>query len=370
MKTVKISSFLFGIVFLVACQDDPETPSLIVPQTYDFQRNGQSSVSYSGQTDRLNQLSEIKDYLSKGNKKEVIIDANKLNAMFANTNGNGGGHFSFTSDRKLKDKTFAPDVAHFESQFEKMADASFAAAPASDGIAGFIARGSSTILVDENGHEYAQIIEKGLMGSVFLNQIYNVYLTDERVGDEIENTALDGSNNYTKMEHHWDEAFGYFGVPVDFPATTTNRFWGNYSNGRDALLNTNSLLMDAFKTGRAAIVAKRYDIKNEQREILYDGFELLAASTAIHYLNDAKEFLAADNLGEAFHSLSEAYAFTQALRLSPKKKITESQITQILTVNIGENFWDLAQTDLSGINQAISTLTSVYPELAPVKDSL
>ncbi|MBK6524212.1 MAG: DUF4856 domain-containing protein [Crocinitomicaceae bacterium] len=27
-------------------------------------------------------------------------------------------------------------------------------------------------------------------------------------------------DNITAMEHHWDEAFGYFGVPVDFQPTS------------------------------------------------------------------------------------------------------------------------------------------------------
>jgi hypothetical protein len=132
------------------------------------------------------------------------------------------------------------------------------------------------------------------------------------------------------------------------------------------------MLMDAFLTGRAAIVAKRYDVKNEQREIIYEGFELIAASTAIHYLNDAKDLLAEGeaSLGEAFHALSEAYMFVKALRLSPKKKISDSQITQILNTEIGENFWAIPETNLSGLNNSINILVTAYPELASIKDSL
>jgi hypothetical protein len=198
-------------------------------------------------------------------------------------------------------------------------------------------------------------------------------MTDDRVGDNVENSALDGQNNYTAMEHHWDEAFGYWGVPADFPANTDNlRFFANYSNGRDALLGTNSMLMDAFLTGRAAIVARNYPVKNEQREIIYEGFELVAASTAVHYLNDAKELFGEGeaSLGEAFHALSEGYMFIRALRLSPKKKITNAQLDEIFSTHVGENFWDLPETDLSGLDNAIDILVSAYPELADVKDAL
>lgn len=359
----------FGIL---SCNDDEdnETP-LLVPDTYEFERNGQSSVFYGGQTDRLNQLSEMKTYLQKGDMGEAI-SAQVLNDMYANTDGNGGGNFTFTSTGKqLKDKTFGPDVSFYEALFAKVEEVSAAPGTAANGTAGLIARSNgNNILVDENGHEFTQVVEKGIMGSVFLNQIYNAYLTDEKIGEEIENTALDATNNYTKMEHHWDEAFGYYGVPVDFPVTKTNRFWGNYSNGRDALLQTNSILMDAFKTGRAAIVTKRYEVKDQQREIIYEGFELIAASTAIHYLNDAKEFYAADESGDALHAMSEGYMFIKALRLSPKKRITDAQLTEIFDTHIGENFWAIKDTDLSGLDAAITTLVAAYPELGPVKGSL
>jgi hypothetical protein len=198
-------------------------------------------------------------------------------------------------------------------------------------------------------------------------------MTDARVGDDVENTALDGDNNYTPMEHHWDEAFGYWGVPVDFPNYKDNlRFFASYSNSRDPLIGSNEMLMNAFLTGRAAIVAKNYPVKNEQREIIYKGFELVAASSAIHYLNSAKELLSEGDasLGEAFHVLSEGYGFLRALRISPKKRITDAALNEILNTHVGENFWELRETDLSGLDKAVDLLVEAYPELADVKDAL
>ncbi|HEY8510472.1 MAG TPA: DUF4856 domain-containing protein [Cyclobacteriaceae bacterium] len=365
---------LAGALLFSCDNDDNGTPSLQIPDTYEFTRNGQSSVFYGGQTDRLNQTSEIKAYFQKGDKKEITLDAETLLAMYENAGGDGDGNFSFTSDRQLKDKTFPPDVAFFEDLFADAEDASAAGLDAANGTAGFITRkNGATMLVDANGHEYTQTFEKGIMGSVFLHQIFNVYMTDARVGDDVENTELDGSNNYTPMEHHWDEAFGYWGVPVDFPNNTANlRFFANYSNGRDPLIGSNKMLMDAFLTGRAAIVAKNYPVKNEQREIIYKGFELVTAATAIHYLNTAKELLGEGpaSLGEAFHALSEGYMFIRALRISPKKRISDANINAILNTHIGENFWELPESDLSGLDEAIDLLVDAFPELADVKDAL
>jgi hypothetical protein len=362
---------VFSLIAAACSDDDEEKEPVVVPETYSFERNGQTSVSYAGQEARINQLSEIKAYLKKGDSKTITLNADVLSAMYANTGGNGSGNFTFSAEGKqLRDKTFAADVAYFDNLLTKAAQTSAANVTASEGVAGFLTRSSgSTMLVDENGKEFTQVFEKGIMGSVFLNQIYNTYLTDEKTGDGVENTALDGSNNYTLMEHHWDEAFGYFGVPVDFPTTLANRFWGSYSNEMDALLGSNEELMEAFKTGRAAIVAKRYDVKNEQRDILYNKFELLNAAIAIHYMNETKTNFSVGHSTDAFHTLSEGYGFLRGLRLSPKKKITDAQLTSIMTL-IGENFWAIDENDLSRFDEVKDILVAAYPDLASIKDEL
>jgi hypothetical protein len=56
--------------------------------------------------------------------------------------------------------------------------------------------------------------------------------------------------------------------------------------------------------------------------------------------------------------------------LSPHSKIELSEIETILGTHIGNNFWDIADTDLSGLDDAIDALVVAYPELGPVKDSL
>jgi len=351
------------------------------PTTYEFLRNGTSSVYYGGQTDRLNMVEEIKAVLLTGDAGGLVSEQVLLD-MFANTGDNGGGNFSFSSTKQLKDKTFAPDLDDrlFENIFADAAAASIDgnnAVTASNGQAGLLTREDrgSTILVDANGREFTQLVEKGLMGAVFYHQIFNVYLTDDRTGDGVENVELVADQNYTPMEHHMDEAFGYWDPPVDFTSNwpsqlgDQDRFWSHYSNSVDDDLGTNDLIMNAYKEARAAIVNNDHTTKNQMRDLLYEYHELVAAAVAVHYINSTLAGLAENKIGEAFHTLSEAWAFTNALKYSPNKQITLEQLEQIMETDFGQggNFWNVTP---AGLNAAKATLVSVYPDLDPVKDDL
>ena len=385
---------IYPLVFTLVDQDDVTTDILArvttgrliePPVTYAFTRDGVSTVAYPGQTDRLDQLAEIKAYLRRGDAGELLSEQALLD-MFANTGDNGGGHFSFTSDRQLKNKTFAPDLDArlFETFFVSAAEASVAGnngVMAANGTAGLIVRENSgnTILVDENGREFTQLIEKGLMGAVIYNQIYNTYLTDDRIGRDVENIATAEGQSYTAKEHHMDEAFGYWSPPIDFtsgwPAerASEDRFWSHYSNTVDnvnnGLLGTNSLIMNAFIRARTAIVNNEPDVQDEQRDILYEGLDLVAAGVTVHYINSTLEALNEGNIGEAFHTLSEAWAFANALRYNPRRVLSVAQIEEMMESDFGAdgNFWNVTP---AGLNRAKNTLVEAYPQLLPVQDDL
>lgn len=366
------------VVALLSCDnnDDVVKPSLQTPEAYEFKRDGKSTVSYQGQTDRLAMVSEIKNYLASGS-----IQSQKLLNMFANENDPFTNADLNSSTKQLENKTFVADVQWFKDLFVEAENASAAGAAAAEGQAGTIERGTSGkfILVNGKGWEFTQLVEKGLMGAVFYNQIYNSYLSDAKTGDDVANETPVEGKNYTTMEHHWDEAFGYWGVPTDFPngnpvlPEAYDRFWAKYTNGRDALLGTNQLLMNAYLKGRAAIVAKQYDIKNEQKEIIYAGHELVAAATAVHYINAAMGDLSAGDTGNLFHHLSEGYAFVKALQYSPVKKLSQTEINEILNTNFGTdgNFWEITREGgLDLLKGAKAKLVAAYPELDAVKDQL
>jgi len=65
------------------------------------------------------------------------------------------------------------------------------------------------------GYMYNQLISKYLMGAVFYNQAVDNYLDEKLEADKKPNNKpYKKGKHYTGKEHVWDEAFGYFGIPV------------------------------------------------------------------------------------------------------------------------------------------------------------
>lgn len=332
---------------------------LNVPTTYAFTDGANNTVSYGGQTERLNQLTEMTTYMKTGTTAALSYPA--LTNMFANTGNNGGGNFSFTSTKKLQDKCLAADTSLFIDYMDSLAVASVDfASTATDGQAGTLTSGTSTYLFAANGIEYTQLIEKGLMGAVFLYQATSVYFGSDKMG--VDNTTAvnsGGGEYYTAMEHHFDEAFGYFGVPVDFPTNINGiKFWGKYCNTRDAQLGCNAIMMNAFKRGRAAISQDALTIRDEEILKIRKMWEKISAAQAVAYLEGAKTNFGVDN-AKFLHELSEAYAFILCLKYVPleTRVISYTQIDNLLTNTIGTNFWAVTQTDLTN---AINSLESIY----------
>ena len=356
-----------------------------LPETYEFTRDEVSTVSYPAQTDRLNQLAEMQSYLGTADAGELITEQALLD-MFANTGNNGGGNFSFSSDNQLQDRTFMADLntALFETLFADAATASTAGSMgtiAENGTSGLLTREveGSTMLVDGNGRAFTEVIEKGLMGAVLYNEIYNTYLTDNLIGNAIENVALSVGENYTEQENNIDQAFGYFGAPQDFSSNwpmdreEEATFWSKYSNIIDGVdeeaLNTNNSVMEAFIATRTAIVNNDPPERNAQRDSLYQRLDLVAAGAAVHFINDSIEALGTENWGEAMYALSNAWGFVNALRYNPQSVLTPVAIEEIKESDLGAagNFWSVT---VEGLNKAKATLVTAYPDLEDLQDSL
>lgn len=328
-----------------------------VPETYEFKdEEGNSTVSYSGQTDRLNQLSEMADYMESGHTQ--TIDAQVLKDMFANTNDNGNGNFTFSSSKQLENKCFEIDVDMYKDYMDSIALASVDfASTASNGQAGTLSSGTSTYLFSPRGIEYAELIEKGLMGGVFMHQALNVYFGSDKMSVD-NSTAVDATNGeyYTEMEHHFDEAFGYFGVPVSFPTNLgQDRFWGKYCNSRDAELNSNALMMDNFLLGRAAISNNDLETRDEAIQTIRETWELICAAQAVSYFEGALANFGTDQ-AKFLHELSEAYAFTQNLKYLPSstRSISTTEVENIL--DMFDNFWNATSADISTAKTQLETI--------------
>jgi hypothetical protein len=335
-------------------KEDP-TPQYDIPTTYNFQ-----NVSYSGQQTRIAMLDEIGTYIRTGNTG-AVLDAQQLKDMYANVNSRFSTAELNTSGKQLKDKTLSTVQAEYEGYFDGVATASLMGTmPAMNGHAGILtsADGAKKYLVDSNGMELGQLISKGLMGAVFFNQAVEGYLTDEKIGNSVDNATVTAGEG-TAMEHHWDEAFGYFGSPIDFPANDKGlKYWANYSNQVNPALGSNKTMMDAFLKGRAAISNKDMKGKAEAAATLRSEWERIVAASAIHELNAAKGVVADQALKS--HYLSEARGFVKSLQYKSDRRISDTVHSQVLA-KIGTNLYNTTGADIVAAIDLLSTAYSFDP---------
>ena len=339
---IRMSMFLSLAMFVFSCDNDddnndPVVPTLDIPETYDFTRNGESTVSFGGQVTRLSQSDELYDALNDPS------DFDTLDAMFNGVDGSSAG---FSNDdlngttKIIGGKTSASTlqgsavdrqafndmIAEYASEVVPNFDS-----PAEVGVAG-VYPGTSYRL-NAAGQEIDQLFFKGLIGAFTLDQIVNNYLHPNQLdsGDNVannDNDVLDGDSNYTKMEHKWDEGFGYlYGHLDDMGMGEDLTTAGSSPSGEGNLLmkyfkkvdsgaqpGIGQTVYDAFIAGRTAIVNKDYDERDAQADIIQVELSKVIGYYAVYYMNDYVTKLSEGNIGGAHHSLSEAWGFLFSLK--------------------------------------------------------
>lgn len=410
MKTKITFSILALIVVLGSCKKDeePVTPDPIIvdpdpdpdpdpvidnPTTYVFERDGNTSVSFGGQTTRILMAQEI---ISK--MKDETTSSEVLNNMFAHEEGvidfSDDNAFDIdlnASNKNVRSKTAgskdyyannATDQALIRADFESWITIQVNEVfpswneAASPGIAGQIADGSSTRYIDGRGLEMNQLFNKSLIGGMMVDQILNNYTSSNQLSQfEAANDSdvLVTDKNYTDLEHDWDEAYGYaFGTAVDRedPRPTIgnddsflNKYIGRVEGDTDFEGITNSIFQ-AFKLGRAAIVAKNYEVRDEQADILRELISTVIGVRAVYYLQSGKNALDQENpdFGGAFHDLSEGYGFIYSLQFTRKPDsndpyFTKAEVDAFLVdlLDDGDNgLWDVEPATLESISQSIA----------------
>jgi len=196
MKSSKLFlKLFFASVILSSCSSDddgtPIEPQVTAPATYAFDRNSESTVSFSGQTTRILMAEELIDALKDASKTEAELDG-----MFAHEVG--GNDFSDTdlnaSDKSIRSKTAASAdyfsantteaneiKATFDAWIQEQVDEVYPKwqDDASSGSAGQIqeAGGGSIRYVNAKGLELNQAVNKSLIGALMTDQILNNYLS-------------------------------------------------------------------------------------------------------------------------------------------------------------------------------------------------
>jgi Domain of unknown function (DUF4856) len=333
------------------------TPAYTIPTTYDF-ANASSTVTSS---QRISMLGELTTYLRSTHTTtaatQPTISAQKLKDMYANANNQFATTTLNSSGIQLKDKTgngfsFATTL---DASFDDAEPASITSAlnptitTASNGVKGKLISPARAILVDANGFEYKEVAEKGIMGAVFYYQATTLLST---IGSLDNSTLINGS---TAQEKAWDEAFGYFGVPIAFPTNTVGlKNWGSYCNSVNVAIGSNATIMNAFLKGRAAIVNKDNAGRDAARDIVIATWEKVAAAKCISYLKGAKTNLS--DQATLHHNLSEGFGFVTSFQYNPSKTISNADINLLLSY-FGTNLYNLQTTNL---DLAISKLETVF----------
>jgi len=362
----------------------PCASTVVAPATYVFTRDGNNTVSFSGQTTRLKMGDEILSAF-----KDTDATEQEIKAMYAHIEGAA----DFTdaelnaSNKSVKSKTAAStdyfstnatDQALIRADFDGWITAQVEEVfpnwntVAVAGTPGQIADGASTRYINGKGLEYDQLFNKGLIGAFTVDQILNNYLSPA-VLDEADNRANNDAStpiigeSYTTMEHKWDEAYGYaYGLNED-PADPNvdlgadsflNKYIGRVAGDDD--FNTIALeIFEAFKLGRAAIVAKDYTLRDIQANIIKERISEVIGIRAVYYLQQGKNLLNQDvpNYGAAFHDFSEGYGFIYSLQFTRKPNsdapyFTKTEVDAFLVdlLDDGANgLWDVAPATLESM---------------------
>ncbi len=387
----------FCVVLFTGCADDgvPSELPLTVPTTYAFARDGQSTVDFSGQSLRIAMAEEFVAALSDPARTQLELDN-----MFRNAGPNGEDVDPFAdpalnaSEKSLRSKVaasaeyFAADAtgaaavrADFDSLIAEQVHTVFpnwmeVAAP---GKAGQVAVGTRTRYVNGLGLELNQVIAKSLLGALMLDQALNNYLSPAVLDagqNRAENEAgtLADGEAYTTMEHQWDEAYGYlFGQSADpaSPLATLgddDQFLNEYLAAVDQDPEFTGIADEvflAFRTGRAAIVAGNYDVRDAQAAIIRRALSKVVAVRGTFYLDRGASATETEPTrgGAGFHALSEAYGFVYALQfthdpVTGAPYFTRQETLDLLdqlTAGTAYGLWDVEPAAIRAIAEAIAT---------------
>jgi len=355
-----------------------QTVTVEIPYSYEFARAGKSTVSFSGQTARLNMADELYAALNTN----TFTKAQMLE-MFNDGTGFAGDGLN-TSGKKMGNKTAASPLAsatvkpQFDAMITDFADNVIPnwATDASNGQAGVLTDATRTIHVNAKGHEIDQTFIKGIIGAMTLDQIVNNYITPyqldagTRTADNTSKTLSSGKD-YTDMEHKWDEGFGYLygqeadatrldlGVAPTGNGTTLNKYFKKVNASSHPGMAVQ--VFDAFRRGRAYIVANQYDKRDEQAEIIKKELSKLIAQKAVDYINGYMSKIADGNTADAFHALSEGYGFVMSLQFTNDGTDTpyfsNSEVNAFLTSM--DNFWTVENSTLEAIRDEVKAKAGI-----------
>lgn len=378
---LKASVGMVGLLvagILTGCSEDTtgtDNPVITIPTAYTFESRfeaGTSSVGYSGQVVRNLLIQDLHTAITKlAQPGATAITVDDLLAIYEHNDASNLTSLTSTgtlppledqynqisTGKKLSDK-ISPEVL---PNYNKTADQlirewlQIIATNSQDPDK----RGTPLVYTTAEGVDLSQMVNKLLLGSVAYYQATGVYLNGIL---EDNNNDPSGTAAYTAMEHHWDEAFGYFGAARDYGrygdaelAGSTDQYVfdsngdgkidfnsefnfafargaGKRDNGRST--DFTKQIFDGFLAGRAIIAGKGSETElTAQRKIVVETWEKVIAATVIHYINEViadmdnlTEQSTPENSTDLNKHWAEMRGYALALYYSPFRKISDQDM--------------------------------------------
>jgi hypothetical protein len=367
MQKIILSLVVASSILFSCSDDDPviDNPIVVdVPDTYVFSRGVESTVSFGGQTSRLEMAASLMGQLNSEN-----VSSSDLLTMFNDGTGFADAELN-SSGKKLGNKTAAygdesvvEDIRGFITEYADNVSTSFST-DADAGVAGsHTGAGGRTVRINGKGMELNQVFAKSLIGALVMDQVAYGYLSATKIGDAVENVTLEDGKNYTKMEHHFDEGFGYvYGQESDITAAASPdgsgvlfaKYLKKVNSSEEPGIATE--IYDAFKKGRAAIVANDSELRDAQAEIVKTKMSRVILHKAAYYLRGAAEAKATKDVDYAdyFHGLSEGYGFVLSLQFTYDANgvsyFSHAEVnTMLAALEAGNGFWDRMPEELNNM---------------------
>ncbi|TCI90723.1 DUF4856 domain-containing protein [Tenacibaculum sp. M341] len=395
VSTPKVSEVITGTDFSRGDDGDYNNDYINNYKTL-FTREGEATVSFSGQTTRLKQAKEIgsnlKSETSVADIREkfegVEVGGELQSAGFSDASLNGTtkvvrpkssssiGIFGSDKNTSGQGKTNVEAIDAFITKHQDVLDNWTATAAAGQAGSFLESDGTTRRYVNKQGLELDQLFTKSMAGALAYDQAVNHYLNrlDNENGDDADGakdyralndagTVAEGKS-YTTMEHHWDESFGY----IYGNTSAQNLIYKYIDNvaGLPKFTGLESDIFTAFVKGRIAIVEKNYTERDTQVKVLREKLGLVIAVRAVHYLIGGAEIIseaaapgATKKREDAFHDLCEGYGFVNSLRYvvnaNGDRYFTDADVDGFISIlTTGDGLWDVTPTQLTDMADAIA----------------
>ncbi len=279
-----LAAGMAGFFVLAGCSSDSGTGGDTVPATYDFERDGESTVAFVGQVTRqvliqdlVSQMVGISDDVLGGRNLDRYDTADEVFGLLVPLFELGGAAdptralpalldggdsllqttYADLNEAKLQDKIAGNDSVTDHRDWnggdfvgwrtanlavdgegtqavpgtpEELLRAllwTFADQASSGAVGDYPIDATTPLYLTPDGHDLTQLTEKFLLGAVNFSQAADDYLDDD-----VENKGLLTSNEvgednpYTTLEHQWDEGWGYWGAARDYDDYTDDEIAG------------------------------------------------------------------------------------------------------------------------------------------------